>query len=333
MPYLPPYNDSSSQDPYVGGGDTSTQPFPDPVIIGPSVVTSADGVEACCDCDISCTYDLPVFAYEGDQNDRRKNDYSTFEFAIASGYTVNFKLIKIDIEGTTISTTNITDSTYGKLYTSLKSDIWALQLDWYLVATLIGYGRYKANVTVLNSGASTLISSDTYKFNLKPYSCDAAHRTVKIRSEQSGYFENGLDFSNLSYVGYVPGGQFIGTRTTWSQEIRVNGWFYRSGRTIEQDNVMLSNKGQQQVQAKTIKKYTLKIDHATANITNLILEKMLLSGEFYISDYSTNSIETYNDVRVRPMEYADPIVNRLNINEFQEVELQEWQEDNVIRYK
>lgn len=317
---------SASPSPFLGGAEPDIKPTTQPGISRPSY----QPITPCCTCGLgSCSVDLPAFAYLTDDTDRRKNDYTDFVFPVKSSQTMTATLQKLDNENNVTNSYTITDNTYGLFFSTgtIKTDYWAFMLDWYKVANRIGYGRYRMNFVIENSLSISIYEENSNTFYLQPYSCSSAHRTVKVISYQTGYFENGLDYTNLDYT-------FLGLpRTFWQQELRVYGWFYRSGRLLEEDNIVIRGRGRQTIQSQSIKKYNLKIDHAETTYSNKLFDEMLRSGEVYISDYNSNNIEVYDMVRVRPTQYNDPIVNTLTTSEFYEIELQEWKENNVLRFK
>lgn len=290
----------------------------------------------CCFCFPNCDWDFPAFAEVTEQFNTYKNDKTDFIVNVPNGGTVTGTLIELNPDGTTKQSITITDNTYGTFFSTgtVKSSVWAFILDWYKVATVENFGRWKFNVTIQNGASTEIFNQDSVCFRLEPYSCQAAHRTVKIRTEQSGYFEGGFDYSDLSFT--IPigvGGLGSTLKTSWPQEIRLYGRFVRTGWEFIQDNIVTEERGQQLVQSQTIKNYLLKLDTIPTSLSNRLIEDMLQAPEIYVSDYQISNIEVYDDVRVTLQEINDPVNFPQNKNEFFELQFQEWQQDNVHRFK
>ena len=288
----------------------------------PSLVLSAG---SCC---VGCVSDLPAIANLTDPSDEITNDKTDFILFVGKGTTVVGTLIKIAPDGTETNYTIIDDS-YGNFYNTgvLKTSYWGFLLDWFKVASNLGFGRYKLNISVTNIVGTVVYNEDSPCFRLLPYSCDNAHRTIRITTEQKGYFEGGFDYTGLSYDldGEI--------KTTWRQEIRLWGRFFRSTRRLETDNIVTKDRGQEQIQAQTVKVFSLLLDTIQPNVSNRILDDMLLAPEVYINDYNINGNTVENNERVTLIGLGDPVINSLSREEFYNIELEEFFQNNLHRYK
>lgn len=288
----------------------------------PSLVLSAG---SCC---VGCISDLPAFANVTNPTDTITNDKTDFILFTGKGVTVVATLTKIEPDGTETDFI-ITNDSYGSFFPigTIKPLYWGFLLDWYLVATKLGFGRYKFNITVTNIAATEIHNEDSPCFRLLPYSCENAHRTVKITTEQKGYFEGGFDYTDLSY-------DFEGeTKHTWMQQIRLWGRFYRSTRRLEVDNIVGKDRSEEQVQARTIKVFSLLLDTIQPNVSDRILDDMLLAPEVYLNDYNINNETVSNNERITLTGLGEPVINTLTREEFYNIELEEFFQNNLHRYR
>jgi hypothetical protein len=292
----------------------------------------------CCFCVPNCDWDWPVFALLADDTDHLKNDRSTFIFDIPSGGSITAKLIQLNPDNSVLKETTIVDNTLGQLLPTgnVRANTWAFLLDWYKVANVEGFGRFKFNVTIDNSASTEIFNDYSVCYDLKPWTCANAHRTIKIQTEQSGSFEGGFDYSGLNWIFTEPTDSIFlsgTTKTTWLQEVRLYGVFYRESFGQERDTLATADRGRQLVQSKIWNTYKLKLDTIPTKLSNYVIFDMLQAPEVYITDHNISNIDTYNRVRVNTQEIGDPVNFRLNKNEFIEITLEDWQQDNVHRFK
>lgn len=290
----------------------------------------------CCFCVPNCDWDFPAFALLTDQNDRQRNDRSPFYFEVPSGGTITATLIQLDRRNNAIQSITIVDNTYGNYFATgtIKANYWGFILDWYKVANVIGFGRFKLNIVIENGSSTEVLNEDSVCFHLMPWTCENAHRTVKITTEQSGYFENGINYEDLSFTLPIGTGGLGSTlKTTWPQELRLFGVFYREGFPTERDNLVTQDRGQELVQSKIWKKYKLKLDTIPTKLSNFLIFDMLQASEVYITDQNISNIENYTTVRVDLQEIDDPINFRMNKNEFIEITFVDWEQSNVHRFR
>ena len=177
----------------------------------------------------ACKRDIPAFAYLTDEDDDYRNDFRSFIYEVPNNATLTAKLIEVSPNGTETEHT-ITDNTYGNLFAvnTLKDDVWGFILRWHDVADNLGFGCYKFNVTIVNAAMTELLNETTPCFNLKPWSCEAAHRTVKVTTHQRGYVVNGFDYRGISFFISTAGGLGQTNFNAWPQELRWYGRFKKT---------------------------------------------------------------------------------------------------------
>lgn len=287
----------------------------------------------CCFCIPNCDWVLPAIADITD-SDPRKNDKKDFIIKVPVASTVIGTLIKIAPDGTETSTI-IVDDTLGRFYDTgvIKNLVWAFNLDWRKVALSgsHGFGQYKFNITISNSTPTEIFNKDSIVFQLIPWSCENAHRTVRIETKQSGFFEDGFDYTGLK-VG-VSGESEVVPQKFWAQQIRLWGRFQRTDFELEVDNIVSQERGEEMVQSRTVKVYTLQLDTIETELSNPLIRDMLQAPDVRISDYNISNIEEYNSVRVTMTEIATPVNFTLNKNEFFEISFTEFFKANVHRFK
>jgi hypothetical protein len=292
----------------------------------------------CCFGSPSCDWDLPVIANLGNQSDTYGNDRTDFILSVVSNSTVTANLIKIDGNGVETEYL-INDSTYGVLYGlgNIKANYWGFILDWYKVADNLGFGRYKVNIVVENLSGVETLNQDSACFELMPYSCENAHRTVRIETKQSGYFEGGFDYTGLDYTLNTPlpsGLVQISRVNYWPQQIRLWGRFYREGYDFTVDNIVTEERGQEMVQSQTVKRYNLKLDTIPTSVSNRLINDLFLAPDVRISDYNIANIELYRSIRVTMTEIADPSIFTMQKNEWYDgIKFVEYKQNNVKRYR
>ena len=297
-------------------------------LASPSDVIAAD---SCC---FGCALDLMAIANLSNPTDPITNDRTDFIVRTGKGTTTVGTLTQIAPDGTETDII-ITDDTYGQFYptSTIKFIYWAFELDWYKVANTLGFGRYKFNVTATNVAATVVFNETSPCFTLIPYSCENAHDTVVITTEQKGYFEGFFDYTGLDYT-YTDHAGNTKKKTTWRQSIRLYGRFFRSTRDLAVDNIVSKQRGQEQVQASTVKVYTLQLDMIQTDVSNRVIDDMLLAPDVRISAYFINNIEDYVETRVSLTDLGNPTRTRGSRSEFYpDIELKEYFQDNLHRYR
>lgn len=267
-----------------------------------------------CDAGLYCDMPIPAFAYLSDSSDTRANDFRTFILRPPTGSTVTATIINLKT-GTEYTASN----TYGSLFPtgSLAPNIWAFKLDWYKVADVVGFGKYKVNISIENGSGDVLFDKDSPCFDLKPYSCSAAFGTVRIETKQTGYIESGFDYSS------IPAG--------WSQQLRWYGKLKKTTPTTTADRIIDNNKNLLEVQTQVIDNYDLNLYFIHRDVSKDFLKDQLLSSPIKVQDYNEQKNNgSYRDVL---LSYVDVPERTGNNVEFLTIKLVEYKQNTVKRYK
>lgn len=291
---------------------------------------SLAGTQCAKDIPGSCRSHVPAFAYLSDENDDYRNDIRSFIYEVPTGATIVGKLI----DTLTSTEYTITDNTYGYFYNTgtIKANTWGFILRWFAVADTLGYGVYQFNVTITNSSATELTNYTSPCFDLKPWTCDDSHGTVKISTEQKGYIVDGFDYRGISYFFETAGGLGQTNKTSWPQELRWYGKLTPVKPTYVNDTIQDSNRNEVQVQSQIIKNYSLRLDYIYECLSEPFLTDMFLSGEIYISDYNTNNVNLYDFVRVNPVDISARENFPMSKNEFFTIDLEQYQKSTLKRH-
>jgi hypothetical protein len=284
-------------------------------------------------CLFGCGWSLPAIANPTDPTDNDTNDKVDFILDIPLGATVTANLVKIDGNGNETEYL-INNDTYGQFYATgtIKANVWGFILDFYKVYNTLGYGEYKVNIQIDSFSGQDIYDKDSPCYRLVPYDCYEAHNTVRIQSWQTGYFEGGFDYTGISYV-FGEGLTANRGKSKWFQQMRVYGRFWRSGRDYIVDNIVTKLRGQEQVQSQTIKVYNLQLDNIKSDQSNKLIDDMLMANEVYISDYNSDSVEDYKNVRVSMTDIGDPESEAMNTFEQYTITLREYFQDNIHRFE
>lgn len=248
----------------------------------------------CCFC--TCETLIPQFAYLENINDKSKNDIFSWILETPRAATVEATLTNVS----TGVDYPITNDDYGFLYEidDLKEDVWSFTVIWSKVADLIGYGEYEFSIK-LTSGFGPVIFDKVFnKFQLMPYSCEAAHNTIRIESWNSGYIEGGFDYRDIEVKNPFLFG--IGGTVKYNayiQQIRYYGRLEVSALQTQIDNHWDNNRNLTQVQTQINNEWNLRIDMIDESISNQIIYDNLLSDFLYLSDYNANN-KDYKEIKV-----------------------------------
>jgi hypothetical protein len=254
----------------------------------------------CCFC--TCDSIIPQFAYLDDENDTLKNDWFSWIIKIPLNCTVEGTLTNLDSETDYL----ITNQTYGDFYDvdELKDNVWAFRVRWHKVADLLGFGNYKFNITVKDVSNNIIFDKDYPKFDLKPYSCDSAHNTIRIETLNTGYIEGGFDYRGITTT--TTGGFGATSVKGWAQQVRWYGRIEVTGHPTQIDNLTDNYRNLLQVQTQIQNEYNLRLEFITTNISNQIIFDYLLSDYILISDYNANNVDEYKNIKVSLLNVESP---------------------------
>lgn len=299
------------------------------------------GAEKCVLCLKGCPKPIPAFAYLSNESDAFRNDFSSFILDVPVNATVTCTLIEIAPDGTETNHV-IVDNTYGTFLSTglIRLNTWAFILRWFRVADVLGFGTYKVNIQIENSASTVIFDQTTPCYVLKPWTCENAHGTVRITTEQSGYIVNGFDYRGLEYldVTNVPGSPFLAAtfKTTWPQQLRWYGVMRETTPTLITDKISDSNYNEQQVQDQIVRNFFFRLNHIRTDLSFHFIMDNLLATEIVVQDYNINNNlpeqENFDGIRMNPIEIADRLTTPLNENEFFTVNLEEYNQGRIKRH-
>lgn len=242
-----------------------------------------------CFCDYECDFVETVFADLADtdsyKNDR--TDIGLFNIPDTVGGSYAIRLIKGD--GTVI---NITDNTYGSLtdLDPLRSNLptyFGYLLNWNLVATLEGFGKYHIEVDLINY--TKTITRTSYDFQLTPYSEENADGTVKLETVHNGCMENGIDYGTIG----------------WTRSIRIPAFFGNKVQRLETDNYFDTQNNKTQIRDQIVNEYTLETERLPSTVMTPLIEDKLLANQIFITDYNLFNFEDTRQLQVVAIEIAE----------------------------
>ena len=255
-----------------------------------------------CDIDLyNCCYAIPQFVDTADPTDEFKNDVFTFIFE-TDGTQATEGTITNNITGEVI---NITDSTYGHLYEfgdfSLRPNVAGFRIDWKLIVAEYGFGKYTVleqifdvvdEVNVLNR---TVINQC---FEVMPFSCESAHRTVRIETIQTGYIHNGFDYRDL-FTNVESSGSMARSVSGWMQQIRLYGRLYQDVPDEENDFIQMSDRIETPIQQKLTDKYKLELYDLRSEFGDHLMNDNFMATQILFSDFNLNAYKVYRNVPLR----------------------------------
>lgn len=261
----------------------------------------------CCWC--SCDTIIPAFADLDNPTDKAKNDFFSWILKLPLNATITATLTNLDSDTDYV----ITDNTLGRLFATgvLKTQVWGFIVDWYKVANTHGFGNYQMNLTVENGASQEIFNKDYPKFQLLPYSCQAAHNTVRIESHNSGYIEGGFDYRGIDITDNA-GGIKATPEVYWKQQIRWWGRLDIINHPVQTDNIYDNYRNLEQVQTQIEDEYNLRLEFIKTDVSKQIIYDNLLADYVLINDYNANSVDTYRDVKLSlsSIDNPQPFKNR-----------------------
>jgi len=255
-----------------------------PFIVLPPVGTAIDF----CVCDYECQYFNNVFA-DLLSTDDFKNDKSSFLIGLAAdSSTLEIRLIG---NGQDVV---ISDDTFGEYFTKGTFTNTENQLnyvgfiaDWKKILTAFGGGVYYFTFTetVFNRDFVT----ESVKYRLSPYNETRVLKTLRLRFEQNGLIENGLDYTGLN----------------WITEVRIEGSLRYNAPTLTLDNYQNTNRSIKQIQDKTVKNFEIETSLIPSKIGNLFTLDGVLANNILVTNYDWFAYEKYIDFPIIITEITD----------------------------
>lgn len=275
-------------------------------------ITDSDSCQSfpmCYDCA------LPMFANPLEPTDNVQNDKYTFIYNILSTESIVAKIIDSDGVEYVVS-----DNDYGFLWAvgTQKPNVWVWEMDALKIANEIGFDKYIIEIEITNTSSEAVVSLEEFCFKIMPFTCEGANGTVRIDVWQSGYIENGFDYTDMLFGGIL-------------QQIRLYGSFKFKSHTVETDNVQLSNKNLQQVQTKIVDNYVLQLIGLKSSNVAKVIKDFMLGNDIIISDYNMRNIDLFRNKVVNLDTIDEPIRNEMNGTYIYNINLVEKQQNTIKR--
>lgn len=292
------------------------------VVSTKSLVTEAGD---CCWC--SCETEIPAFADLTAEEDKYKNDVFSWILKVPDGCTVTATLTNLE----TLTEYVISDNTYGDLYDvgDLKDNVWGFIIKWYNVAGLIGFGTYTLTISVSNATPTEIFNKTYAKFRVLPYSCQAAHGTVRIETINTGYIEGGFDYRDIIISPAYP--SVVRGVKGWLQQIRYWGRLDITAMPTQIDNIYDNYRNLTQVQTQIQNEWNLRLEFIKSDISKQIIYDNLLADYILVSDYNANSVDTYRDVKLSLIS-VENVQNFKNRSRQIEIKLADYKQNNLKRF-
>lgn len=279
----------------------------------------------------NCCWPIPQFADLSDTTDKYKNDSFYHIFERDPGQTS----VTTITNNSTEQSVTFTDDTYGKFYDFGtwvdRPDVSGWEIKWFKVAQLLGFGSYTVTQQIYD-GTPTLIATKLdLCFELIPFSCDAAHGTIRFETNQTGYIHNGFDYRDLDTVVTANGSEMLLSSSGWIQQIRWYGIMYPDIPDEQSDFIQMSERVETQIQQKKTDKYKIELHLLRSDFGNHLLNDNFLATEIYVSDFNLNNFEVYRDKFLRKVSTDQMGVNRMNTGVNVTLTFKEMDEGTVKR--
>ena len=235
-----------------------------PTVLPDNVVEEDRGLKECC-------YGNMVFGYPGNLTDEYRNDYRGLYYQRQNA-TDDGQFILIEEDGTEHdipSNSNIIDHffDYGEL---TNSNLKVCRLHWGKVLNIFGPGAYTIEVRYSIGPVSGV--KDRRQYNLREFTIDAADKTARIESLQTGYLEEfAVDFMGFEFYDMIRSVGFFGASVPEYQDDRL---VYNNTRKEEQVRNELNNI------------FTYETGLIPDCISFFIIHWHLLGNEIFMSDYN-----------------------------------------------
>lgn len=241
--------------------------------------------DAFCVCKFECDYIEFAFGNQDNGANEFKNDKTNLlvKLTLASD-TVDFTLVNL-INGQEF---DLTTGTYGTYYangwTATNPLYTGVEIEWNKVLTLVGSGLYQIKITQNSIGQDYVTT--THKYHVLPYSDESANNTIRIKATHSGYFNNGLDYTDLNWVSYIR----IPAKVT--------------GKTPVEDKseyVALRGESRQteQIQERTITEWSVLTNLLPSVVYNGLIYDKLKANKIELSDYALFAKEKLRNLVVK----------------------------------
>ena len=240
-----------------------------------------------CVCDYECEYTNYVFA------DASPLDYKNDKSSFLVGLSENSANLEIRLLGNGQDIV-ISDNTFGTYYqkgtftnTENQLNYVGFIADWKKFYTTFGGGQYYFSFkeTVFSQDFET----ESVKYQLSTFTDAKANKTVRLRFEQNGIIEGGLDYRGLN----------------WITEVRISASLKYSTPKITIDNYQTSNRTIRQIQDKAIENFELETYFMPSKIGDLFVKNGVLANNILITNYDLFGYKKYVDFQVLITEITD----------------------------
>lgn len=270
-------------------------------------------LEPFCLCDLGlaeCKY-VELAFYGGPDNDKYKNDYTTFFInKVDVTDVVTFSFVDVDTDEET-ELNNLNAGGYGVYYD--EADYTGIR---------VNYNTFKDNFTerriyfkVVQNVFGTDLTNETHHFHILPYSDERADNTVRIETINSGRIESGNNYGSID----------------WNRSTRIRGNFGKETPSLVVDNYQDENRVIRQIQDKIEVEFTLETELVPNSIYKMLMYNDMLANEILISDYNLQNVN-YKGVSVTPTEIGTTHYEK-NSNSSYEITFREKRDNRIKRNK
>lgn len=263
----------------------------------------------------NCDTPIPQFVDITDPNDKYKNDWHAFEFEVLEG-TLAVGTLTNRNTTEVIELTEANAAAFGTFYPagtwSEQPDRVGIVIDWKAVQETAGYGCYTLSEKIYSDEVEPELLETIYElcFDLKPYSCQRAHGTIRIETLQKGYIQNGPDYRGMFSTSYTETGLPL-LVLGWKEQIRWYGAMYPDKPDEQSDFVVMSSRIEEQIQQKITDKYRIELHRLRSDFGKHLTNNQFLAPEILITDYNSDNYEIYRDKKVRKVSTDEFVVNKM----------------------
>lgn len=241
--------------------------------------------DAFCVCKYECEYIEKAFGNQDNGVDEYKNDITSLLVKLTlSSDVVDFTLINLN----TGTEYDLTLGTWGTYYpngfSALNPLYTGIKVEWNKVLTLIGSGYYRIKISQTSIGQT--FETTSQKFHVLPYSEESANDTIRIKATHGGYFNNGIDYTNLNWVSYLRLPAKVTSKTP-----------------VEEKSEYVALKGElrqtTQIQERTTTEWTVLTDLLPSSIYNGLIYDKLKANKVELTDYALFRKENLRNLVVK----------------------------------
>jgi hypothetical protein len=235
-----------------------------------------------CYCDYDCDYRQLVL-YGNNDYETDRSDFLIDIPDLTGSFEIYLKNIITGVE------VQLLDNTYGTYFAlgsfSTQPKKGGYLINWGLVASVLGAGRYKVRIIQNYFGQSP--ETISHEYNLKPYSATLANGTVKFEAVQNGCIIGGVDYTGMN----------------WVSSVRFPAYFYEIDPRTEIESYQSLSRKVTQIQETTVIRYQLDTKLIPNQVLNKIKNDKLMADDIFITDYNLLSFEDLRSINVVRTEF------------------------------